>query len=418
MIDILNSSLVNTGGEDSIIKLMDVDTEVLDEFVCWLYSPRRSFQLVGLDNLRLLLDVYQFACAYSISDLKINCYHAMAKHHDIIGDLERLFDNGTQPQRALISDALTGGLRFNISLSMEITPDVTRQIIVNIYMFGLKLSHPLLRNMMMDYLQDIMLAEDSVFSLEEVEDIFSRTSAIACQDQPLIKFFCVALIRYQLTDDRCPAYHRLTDDMVQQYLQIPGVSKWYDSLENDFLQCRATEDPEECWDPRNNDLWEDCMWHTHALDDECHRQDSDDEAEDAPTEANESVTPSLADRITGPRQEMVCTIGSHLEDIYSAMEDDSFACPTPVHRSESPEPSKSPNWHAQLVPHKVSVQLAKAKEDAKEKEKAKELKKADLQARVARSGKNNKRKADGESEDEDDDDEIGRGQRRKVSREY
>ncbi|KAG4432370.1 hypothetical protein IFR05_012152 [Cadophora sp. M221] len=320
MIKILNSSLTNAGGEDDTIEFIDVDTKVLDEFVGWLYSTKRSLQLVELD-LCLLLDVYQFACAWFISNLKTDCYDAMPQHKNILGDMERLFDHGTPPLRALISYAITGGLGYNSPV--ELGSGNTRKSIVRTYMFGLKLPHPLLRNMAMDHLQDLMAAEDSVLSFEEVKDIFNRANAIACKDDPLIKSFCVALIHFQLTDDRCPPHQRLTDTTVEPYFRISTLAGWHDVFEVDFLKPRVDENPEGCWDPRNNDngLWGDCKWHNHALDDECHRQYSDDESEsgseskseDNTAEATESTTRGLADHTTGQSQEMAGTSGNHRE---------------------------------------------------------------------------------------------------------
>ncbi|KAH7364826.1 hypothetical protein BKA65DRAFT_144901, partial [Rhexocercosporidium sp. MPI-PUGE-AT-0058] len=439
---LLHSSLEIPCRVHSVVKLANVTTEVLDEVVSWLYHPSRTYQLVGLPNLSVLLGIYKFACNYAITDLKHDCFHALTKHHDLIKEMEELFDRGTREQKDFYSYVLNEILDNSDGIEAPAGTIVTHKEMVNVYMFGLKLRQPLLRNMAMDCLRKFMDTEHSVLSLQEVRDIFYRANAITCRDAALIKLFCGGLIHYQLTDVRCPPDQRLTDITAQQYFQIPGVSAWYATYTSEFLVFRANEDPEQCWDPRA-EVWDYCIWHNHELGDKCHRSVPNEESEHTQTMDTESIEENSDEEIFDTSKEMAVTNDYHTNEFLSAAledatpvspvppghfsaattsyhtneflsvrNDESITSPAPFRRSsESPEPTAGESWHGQLIPHDASVEAAEAKAmgQALEKNKAE----AEAEAGNTESENNKKRKADEEPEVEQL---MGRGQRRKIFR--
>lgn len=184
------------GEHRTIMKLEDVTMEVLNLFVFWLYSTRRTAILLGLHDLPFLLKIYQFACKFAITALELDCYHAMVERARIIPELIEMYGSSPEPLKAVIQTAVDGIVER--SPGFDRTPgSSTKQEILNNYMFGLRIENLTLCSMAMDQLLYVMHME-SVFSIKEVEEICRRAEELRYGEKfTAIKYFCVALIHYQ-----------------------------------------------------------------------------------------------------------------------------------------------------------------------------------------------------------------------------
>ncbi|PVH79126.1 hypothetical protein DL98DRAFT_231763 [Cadophora sp. DSE1049] len=218
---LLESSLPIPMSDRCVMEVENVNHEVMDEVVAWLYSSRRSHQLRGLASVPLLLDIFKFACDYTIKALETDCYFIMFEYHTLLKELEGIFDTGDDSTRKLISKAVTGFSRYSIGFD----EDAPRKDVIDIYMFGLKLCCPLLCNLAMDKLIAVMEAEQSVFSLDDLKDISRQT---AQGSKPRIRLFCVALIHFQRRIYGCE--NHITDRQAEEYFEIPEFREVYEKI--------------------------------------------------------------------------------------------------------------------------------------------------------------------------------------------
>ncbi|KAH7400398.1 hypothetical protein BKA64DRAFT_481261 [Cadophora sp. MPI-SDFR-AT-0126] len=215
----------------------------------------------------------QVRSGHHVRGLLAGCHFAMTRQNDILEKMGQICDLGDSSIKLLVSHAVKGLCEYDASSLFDDYDD--GQDFVDIFILGLKFDCPLLRNMAMDKLREVMVGEESVFSVEEVNDIFYETKGY--ENSP-IRLFCAALVHFQITcSNDCPDGQILDDVTAAFYHNIKGFSDSYETYESKIQEIIVDGDQDDDieWDPRVLSGWGKCDFHDHIDDEVCHLPDDD-----------------------------------------------------------------------------------------------------------------------------------------------
>jgi hypothetical protein len=243
------------------------NTEVFDEFVSWLYTRNLTSQVDGSVDLVKLIRLYMFALMWRVEALKDTTMKALMGVLNVDFDaffatVEKVFKED-EPYRNRIAQVLD-----TISQELISLKDPSIDKLLSMYASSTKWRCNRLKNMIMDTLQDTLLTQSQMLTVDQVRKVFEVIQPSADER---IRTFCVALYHHQ----RFSNEHLLPFENAIKYLvEAEDFIVDYMHFEQEVMFCRISSSYEVGDDPRDRKYgsFPHCYFHVHdpEKNEKCH----------------------------------------------------------------------------------------------------------------------------------------------------
>lgn len=249
--------------------LLDEDTEIFDEFVAWLYNRDRSWNVEErFVDLVKLVKIYVFALMWHIDPLKSAIMKALVKILDIDFDaffatIETVFEEANNPYRYRITQVLDAVSRELVSFKR-----IGVDKLLDMYALSIKWGCNRLKNIIMDTLQDTLVAEAQLLTLDQIKKVFEN---LPSSPNERLRRFCVALYHHQRFSDEGQLS---IQDASDYYVECDNFILDYMEFEQEVMFCKISDSYTVGDDPRDRKLgsFPQCYFHVHDSEknEKCH----------------------------------------------------------------------------------------------------------------------------------------------------